>query len=118
MLTKGYKCSDLKISADRRYAGWKFAGKIIEEFEGKQQSYFDAILYVSVGEKSYPVTNNSRFINDWYFVTGKAQVVAETSFEHGPSTYMLFDLLEKKVMEACSALELVRCKALRHLVKL
>lgn len=114
---KDYKCSDFKISKDSNYAGWKLTGKLIVENNNEKQSYPDALLYIFAETKIYTVTENTRFINDWYFVSGKAQVVAEASFEHGPATYFLFDLKKLKTSETCEQTELFRCKQLNRIVK-
>jgi hypothetical protein len=113
---ENYECADFKISADHSYAGWKFAGTLIAESDSQKKTYPDATLYVLVGGQSYAATENARYINDWYFVPGHAEVVAETAFEHGPSTYVLYDLEKKKMTETCGQFELVRYQQLQKLV--
>ena len=113
---KSYQCADFKISADHRYAGWKLVGTLIAESDSQKKTYPDATLYVLVGGQSYAATENARYINDWYFVLGHAEVVAETAFEHGPSTYVLYDLEKKKVTETCGQFELAQCQRLQKLV--
>jgi hypothetical protein len=114
---KDYKCSDFKISADHQYAGWKFTGTLTAESNGQKETYSDATVYVLVEGKSYAATNNSRYINDWFFVQGRPEVVAETAFEHGPSTYVLYDLQKRKTTETCAQFELAQCPRLQRLVK-
>lgn len=114
--TENYQCADFKISADHKYAGWKFAGTLIAESYSQRKTYPDAALYVLVGGQSYAATENARYINDWYFVPGRAHLVAETAFEHGPSTYVLYDLDKKKMTETCGQFELAQCQQLQKLV--
>ena len=114
---KAYKCTDLKISVDHRYAGWKCSGTLIVDSDGEKETFSDATVYVLVGGKSYAATQNSRDIRDWFFVHGRPEIVAETAFEHGPSTYILYDLQKRKMTEACEQSELARCPRLQKLVK-
>jgi hypothetical protein len=113
---ESYQCADFKISADHRFAGWKFVGTLIAESDREKRTYPDATLYVLAEGESHAVTENARYINDWYFVPGQAQVVAETAFEHGPSTYVLYDMDNKKMLETCGQFELAQCQRLKGLV--
>jgi hypothetical protein len=115
---ENYQCADFKISADHRFAGWKVAGTLIAESDSQKQTYPDATLYVLAEGESYAATENARYINDWYFVPEHAEVVAETAFEHGPSTYILYDIANKKMLETCGQFELAQCRRLEKLVNL
>lgn len=116
-IDKGYECRDFKISQDRQYAGWKVLGEIKVESGGQIQKFPNAFLTVLIGDKTYSAVESSRYIESWNFVPDKSQIVAETAFEHGPSTYVIFDLQEKKMIESCGAFELSRCTNLNLLIK-
>ncbi|MBX9767529.1 MAG: hypothetical protein K2X47_09685 [Bdellovibrionales bacterium] len=113
----GYKCSGLKVSENQLYACWRSDGKISSEHKGTKSTYPDAVLWVATDGKSYPLTENSRFIPNWFYVPNKNEVVVETAFEHGPSTYFLYDLETRKKKESCQESELDRCKDLAQLVE-
>lgn len=97
-LRQGYKCSDLKISEDRKAVGWKMTGELLSESAVEKRTFQDALLSVLTNGKVLTVIENARFIPNWFFVPRKQNVIVETAFEHGPSTYVLYDLEKNKVI--------------------
>ncbi len=114
---QSYACQDFKLSPDHRYAGWKATGEMTAKTGDELQKYPDASLTVLIGDQTYSVIEGARYIKQWFFTPGQSQIVVETAFEHGPSTYSLFDLQNKKVIETCGEFELNHCAKLKLLVK-
>lgn len=115
-IKKDYKCSEVKISEDRKFAGHKIIGEISAETGSEKRKFPDALLYVLIEGQSYLVTENARYIPNWFFVHDQQKVVIETAFEHGPSTHVLYDLNKKTVVENCSELALTVCKGLSEIL--
>ena len=93
----------------RRFVAWKSEGTVTVENGDQNQNFPDATLEVLIEGRSLTITENARYIPSWFFVAGRNAVVAETTFEHGPSTFVLYDLGQEKRIESCGQDEISRC---------